>query len=253
MLPSLTEPRALVVGPAGIVVCRNGRQHLHSLARVDGPIPDAPEALAPLLEGMASTLPRGATVDLELANAWVRFRLVSFPAGLRAPADRLGYLRALFQNVHGDAALGWEIVWEPGYHARPVLACAVDAQLLSTLRGFVSARGARLRSIEPRFCGTFNRLRPRLNASQGALIQFDGGTLCVGVWRQRQWLAIRSAVADAAHGALAGSLLRQILIDAGSDGESGRAYVCGAIDAAALDLPADWECDVLPDNLKGPL
>lgn len=240
-----------MVGPGAIVVCRNGRQRLQSLARVDGPIPDAPDALAPLLDGMGSALPHGGAVDIELDNAWVRFRLVSFPAGLRAPADRLAYLRALFQNVHGDAVQAWDIVWEPGYHARPVLACAVDSGLLTTLRGFVEARGARLRSIEPRFCGTFNRLRPQLNASQGALVQFDGRHVCVGAWRHRQWLAIRSAVADASHAALAGSLLRQILIDAGGEAEGGRAYLCGDIDAQALNLPADWECVVLPEAARG--
>lgn len=184
------------------------------------------------------TTPGKQSLDVVLDNAWARLQLVRFPHGVRTPEERDVFVRASFRHVFGSQADGWRVVVDRNPLHLPSLAMAVDAPLFQAVSDFAEQHELRLRSMQAAFVTVFNRLRVHLSAHHGGLAHVDSGRVCLGLWQQRRWVAIRSQPLGEGDGI--GALLRQMLAGMDAGYPEGTLYVKGGRQGAALDLPAGW-------------
>lgn len=98
-------------------------------------------ALADCLERLKV---RDARIHVVLASEFVR--LAVLPAGkLAGETQRQALARIVFRRIHGAAAEGWTVCLSPAGKDEPVLACAVESELVDALKVA---------------CAPYGRLRP---------------------------------------------------------------------------------------------
>ncbi len=130
-----------------------------------------------------------------LGDAWLRYLVLAWPAGLRRSDERRGYMAHRFRQVHLVTEPDWVFGMDSAVANYPALACAMPARLLSALRDFAEVRGLRLESVTGDFAATFNGLRRNFEEPVGCLAAFAlrrDHRLTVGLWRDGAWLALRS-------------------------------------------------------------
>lgn len=184
-----------------------------------------------------------------LGDAWLRYLILDWPAGLRRGDERRGFMLHRFRLVHDIAEPNWIFAMDRGVENYPALACAMPAWLLNAIRDFAEVRGLRLESVTSDFPVTFGRLRHRFAEPAGSLAAFAlqrDTRLTVGLWRDGAWLALRSqtvAVPDV--GMLAAMLegWRLKFARPAAEGEDSQAcdnilYMAGP----AVPLPSAWRC-----------
>lgn len=177
-------------GPGGVRRCA-----------LDGGAPAAAlDALQPPAPG------RGRALRVRIGDAWLRYLVVQWPAGLRTAAERAAFLAHRFAEVHGVGAPEWVVQADRDAYELPALGCAAPAAVIAAAQGFAARHGYRLAGIEADFVATYNRLRARLRDAEGelaALALLREGRLTVGLWRSGAWRGVRSqAVRDDGAGAL---------------------------------------------------
>lgn len=168
---------------------------------LDGGAPAAAlDALQPPAPG------RGKPLRVRIGDAWLRYLVVHWPAGLRTADERRAFLAHRFAEVHGVGAPEWVVQADRDAHDLPALGCAAPAAVISAAQGFAARHGYGLAGIEADFIATYNRLRARLRDAEGepaALALLRDGRLTVGLWRSGAWRGVRSqAVRDDGAGAL---------------------------------------------------
>ncbi|HAF54109.1 MAG TPA: hypothetical protein DCL01_02525 [Thauera sp.] len=168
---------------------------------LDGGAPAAAlDALQPPAPG------RGRRLRVRLADAWLRYLVVNWPAGLRTASERAAFLAHRFAEVHGVAAPEWVVQADRDAHDLPALGCAAPAAVIAAAQGFAARHGYLLSGIEADFIATYNRLRGRFHEADGelaALAVVHDGRLTVGLWRSGAWRGVRSqSVRDDGAGAL---------------------------------------------------
>ena len=157
---------------------------------LDGGAPAAAlDALQPPAPG------RGRPLRVRLADAWLRYLVVSWPQGLRTAGERTAFLAHRFGEVHGVGAPEWVVQADRDAHDLPALGCAAPAAVIAAVQGFAARHGYALAGIEGDFVATYNRLRARFREADGepaALAVVHDGRLTVGLWRSGAWRGVRS-------------------------------------------------------------
>ncbi|HEX5127421.1 MAG TPA: hypothetical protein VFW00_11825 [Rhodocyclaceae bacterium] len=214
------------------------------------------KSIVDALDGLSVTsMQNKSRLDVVLDNAWTRFQLVRFPAGVRTKEECGAFLKAAFRNVFGAEADAWHIVAEPMHFGLPVLAVAVDAALPEALTKFAERSKLTLRSVQPKFVTAFNGARHGLSAHQGAFAQIDDIRICMALWRQRCWVAVRSQPIVAHDvdivGAAVGAMLNQMLAHIDPPMAYGTLHLTGATRGwQAQQLPEGWTALWLPADAE---
>jgi hypothetical protein len=131
-------------------------------------------------------------VRVILSSHLVRYTLVPWSDALSDAAEEEAYARHCFERVHGEAAAQWELRVSADCAGAPMLASAVDAQLLNALRDGFAAAGVRLDSIQPRLMAVCNDYRRRLQGRHAWLALLEPGRLCLALRQQGGWARVRS-------------------------------------------------------------
>ncbi len=143
----------------------------------------------------ASSLARGAGIRVVFGDGWLRHLVVEWPAGVSSRAECEAYLGLRFREVHGIASPEWQFALDCDSVTRRVLACAVPVALVSAVQAFVRQHRLRLVGMSGDFVTQYNHLHRRFKEPKGvlgALAIARGARLMLGLWRDGQWLAIRS-------------------------------------------------------------
>jgi hypothetical protein len=198
---------------------------------------------------LAELPPQPGLADARLAvildNAWTRFQVVRFPARVDAAEERQAFLAESFRRVFGPEAQAWTIAAEPAWFGLPVMAVAVDRTLMAALSEFAGRQRMRLGSVRPAFVDAFNRARPLMSGPQGAFAQIGGERVCIALWREQRWHAVRSQPIEAGARGAIGAMLAQMLANVDAPMASGTLYL-----ACPEDAPREGDEQSLPEVLS---
>jgi len=196
-------------------------------------------ALAELIDRHCNASPR---VDVYLSDRFVRYRILDWQPGIVTRAEWRAYAEHAFREVHGEAARSWQMLVDIMPPGRPSLACAVEADLIVALKKIAEKRLARLAELRPNFVRLFNR--HNFSSGRPAPLWFgvaEPGHVCLGVKRDKSWLALRNEPApDGWLAALPGMIRRmRASHDIPGAGESLHLCLCGG--GASGSVPAEVE------------
>lgn len=146
------------------------------------------------LAALATQLPAGAParVDVVLSNELMRFAVLPWVAGLDGADERDGLARHAFAAAHGSAAETWELRFSDQAWGAPLLASAVDAELLAALRDRLAEHGWRLGSVQPLFAWTYNRWRAQIAEPSFWFVAAEPRRLCIARHGAGGWESVRS-------------------------------------------------------------
>ena len=185
---------------------------------------------------LVDALPPRAKVRACLADHWLRYLVVRWPAAVRGKREREAWLAHQFKTVHGIDMADWMVAMDADPVDDACLVCAAPTALIAGLHARLAPRKARLASLTGAFVAEFNRVRRQCAARDGALLVQAGARMTLGVWRDGQWRALRSQrVADGDTDA-ARRVLAQWRVT-GEAAPAGVAYTVGARPA----LPEGWQ------------
>jgi hypothetical protein len=130
-----------------------------------------------------------------VADAWVRYFMVTPPHNTQRIADCRAAAEMRFQTLYGDAHDGWQIIadWDA---RRPFLACAMPRALLAAQQQAASACKLRLLGITPHFVAAWNQARRQLGARRTGTAWFGlahDDVLTLGAIGERGLCAVRAA------------------------------------------------------------
>ena len=179
-------------------------------------------------------------LDVVLDSALTRVQVVRIPTGIRKPAERTAFLKAAFRNVFGRDAGDWHVIAEQSYVNEPVPAVAIDENLMAAVSAFSARHGLKLRSLRTSFVDTFNSLRRKLSAHHGAFALLENGRICIGLWRNRNWIALTTQAFAAADGVGLAALSTQMLSRIEPPMLTGTLYIVGAESPFAVPLNEGW-------------
>ncbi|MCW5581324.1 MAG: hypothetical protein KIS72_08285 [Luteimonas sp.] len=189
--------------------------------------------------------PRKGRLEVELADAWLRYLVIEWPAGVSGRAERAAWVTERFRSVHGAGAAEWVIGVDRGAVGNTALASAAPRALVEALTRFAADRQLRIVALHGSFVAAYNRLQARPSAvpeaSCGALGMCRDGRLTVGLWARGQWRRVRSVQAQAGAGAVLGTTLAGWLPAlADAYGEAGGNGVLHVLGVAPEALPPGW-------------
>lgn len=148
-------------------------------------------ALAALHAALGDAAGR-ARATVVLSSRFVRHALVPWSDAVADADEAHALARHAFERIYGDAAAAWELRIDPGRPGAPRLASAVDAGLLTALRGTFDAAHIRLDSIQPELMAVYNRQRGRLGRRHAWLALVEPGSLVLALLRRGRWLRVRT-------------------------------------------------------------
>ena len=138
--------------------------------------------------------------------------------------------------IYGDAAENWSVtVYEQGA-GRPLVAAAIDRDLVESLKGVFTTNRMRLASLQPCLAYSFNLTRERIPKRDAWFAVAERDHVCIGYLRGGAWDLIRSRRAS---GSLAGQLvpmLEQARVADGVQRPTGPVFLY-APGREALNLP----------------
>lgn len=147
------------------------------------PRDDALEDLARRVAAMRGRV----DVTVVLSNHFVRYVVLPEQDGAATPEEELALARFHFAKIHGDRAKAWEV------RVCEQLACAIDAALLSEMRGIFSRRkGVKLVSVQPYLMAAFNRSRRRIPREGAWLVLAESGRTCLVRLAARGWVSVHN-------------------------------------------------------------
>jgi hypothetical protein len=196
------SPSQVLMARARTMLTRRGLQRRllsHAMADCPGAEPGKPAwtgALATLEQQLHGMPIKRASLQIVLSNRFVRYALIPWQAGLHGAREDAAYVRHYFAQMFGGNADDWDICVSGAPDRQPRLASAIDAALLAALRDLCALAGLRLSAVSPQLSITFNRYRRSLPSS-GWIVLVESGCLCLGLFEDGRWLAIRTMRTDA--------------------------------------------------------
>lgn len=152
-------------------------------------------ALPALEEALAGK--KGAEASVVLADAFARYVLLPWNDTLKTPEQWLALARHRFAGLHGERAAEWEVKVSETAPGGPRLACAIDRELLESLKNRFSSHGIALTSVQPFLVAAYNRIRRSVGAGSCWVVVEERGRLTLVLIQRGTWLAIRSRRCDA--------------------------------------------------------
>lgn len=167
-----------------------GKQILNCLPSSEG------VAWRPTIELLKSTLTKAewsapdATVIL--SNHFVRYLLLPYDAQLKDEADVAAYARHRFEEIYGDVARRWMVRLTKTGSAAPVVASAIDGELVSATQEIFRAAHINLCSLQPYLMAAYNQFRKKLDKRECWFVTHEAGRLNLCLFRKNAWSAVAS-------------------------------------------------------------
>lgn len=125
---------------------------------------------------------------IHLSAKFVRWLLIPWSPQLASTHEVQAYAELQLRATFGEAAIGWRLGLPPLSPGRPLLACAIDDALLSTLDQFNSMDGVSVQHVGPHFSAAFDHWRRNLRHESWwfAVLESNAYTLALsyaGLWR----------------------------------------------------------------------
>jgi hypothetical protein len=148
-----------------------------------------------------------AELTVVISGHFSRYCLVPWSEQISSPSELLGFAQLCFEDLYGAPKQPWSLVLsaEPAGHDR--VASALPQDLLERLRSLVSARGMRLRSVQPYLMAAFNHFDKSFDAGDFLFVVAEPVRSVLLLAREGRWASVRSvgsSDSDAALSALIG-------------------------------------------------
>lgn len=156
--------------------------------------------------------PEAGTGALEvvLSNHFVRYLLVPWSAQIASAEELRNYAAAMFADIHGEAAAGWDVTVSAERAGAPRLAAAVDRALLESIRTAVAPTKLRLASVQPYLMAAYNRVARAHTGTDFVFMLLEAGRACVVAAQGGRWCHVSTAAAPEPAPALASLLAREM-------------------------------------------
>lgn len=253
MSPSWLDRLTLLVHPHHAVLERHPLRGAGS-RRGSAVAPTAPEQTAwqPALAACFALLDargkRGASLNVVIADHFVRYALLPWSDMLCSPAARRDMGRALLKGSLGEKAGALEITVDPPAFGRSGLAAGIDRDLLAALRAGAKARRLRLASIKPRLIAEL-AARPK-DIGNGWFASVDRDWLTLAGLRDGDVTRLHNHRLSVADPALLAVELGGLLAAGRADVPGHRLLIVHG-DTPAPSRVADWETTCHPYHVAG--
>jgi len=166
-----------------------------------------------------------------LSNHFVQYQVLSWSAEIVTEAEELGYARARFVEIYGEAARDW-IIRTSGAAGASRLAAAMDPALIHALTRTLDASGVTLTSCQPALMAQFNGARSRIG-NNAWLVSAEHTRLSIARIRDGQWSSVRTRAINGAPLALRELLDQErLLLPAGTPSDQ---IFLSVVDGVAID------------------
>jgi hypothetical protein len=134
----------------------------------------------------------GAELSVVISGHFSRFCLVPWSEQISSPDELLGFARLCFEDLYGVPTQPWSLVLSPEPAGYDRVASALPQDLLTRLRTLVSARGLRLRSVQPYLMTAFNHFDKSLDAGDFLFVVAEPVRSVLLLAREGRWASVRS-------------------------------------------------------------
>lgn len=133
-----------------------------------------------------------ARLSVVLSNHFVRYAVLPWSATLRSAEEWAAFALHSFTATYGEVAKGWDIRVSVAGRESPALACAVDRELIASLRELPG-----LVSVRPHVMAAFNACRASLPGTSFWFVLQEAGRLTVSLVSAGNWRLVRHRQAAA--------------------------------------------------------
>jgi hypothetical protein len=155
-----------------------------------GAAPGWQAAVAVLRDELKEREWQQAAGTLVISNHFVRYLLVPWNDQLSTPDEWQAMVRHCFHQVYGDAAERWECRWSGGGFGRPLIASAIDPELLMALHEVAQETGVKLDSVQPYLMAAFNYWRRCMISDNACFLLTEPGRVCLACFHGGQWAGL---------------------------------------------------------------
>jgi hypothetical protein len=191
--PLWRDEIAIYVAPRKLALVRRARgMKSRVVAKTEVAVPDSTVGdIGPVFARLADELMErtwhGAAARVVVADPWVRYGIVPWPATRLDAAGRLKHARYVLSDMYGEAVADWTVTLADTPPGRGYVACAMPASLRGALEDALAPARLALVSLQPQLIVAFNAWRPRLPADDTWFVSVDDGSLAAvhlsdGVW-----------------------------------------------------------------------
>jgi len=154
---------------------------------VNGNQGDFAPTLTRLEEVLGEPMWQDAAVRVIVADSWVRYGIVPWPATALSADGRISYARHVMAESYGDIVSDWHLKLSDTPPGHASVACAMPAPLRTRLLLALTGANLKLTSLQPQLVVAFNAWRQRLPADDAWFVSIDDGSLaavhlCEGRW-----------------------------------------------------------------------
>jgi hypothetical protein len=125
---------------------------------------------------------QGSKIGVVLSNRYCRFLTLPWSDALLSEVDGAAYMLRAFADAYGDNASQWEICCPDEAYGRPRVACAIDREILSSVRVTCAEHKRELAFVRPYFSAAYNRFREQMPVANGVLAVVENEVLTIGRW-----------------------------------------------------------------------
>ncbi|MFT3848698.1 MAG: hypothetical protein QM739_08445 [Propionivibrio sp.] len=133
----------------------------------------------------------GQSATIILSNRLTRFCIVPWANTVQRDDETYALAVACFESQYGDMS-DWTIRIDDGGFGYPRFACAIQTDLLATLRSIVQTYGLRCRRIEPFFLTCWNRYFKQIEGDEAIFAVEEADALIIATFMQDRWRSIRT-------------------------------------------------------------
>ena len=143
------------------------------LSVAPGTFGDLAPVFARLAEVLAEPTWQGAPARVVVADHWVRYGIVPWPATRLDASGRLTHARYVLGDLSGEAVASWAVTLADSPPGDPYVACAFPPALRADLEDALAPAQLALASLQPRLVVAFNTWRHRLPADDAWFVTVD--------------------------------------------------------------------------------
>lgn len=152
-----------------------------------GALGDVAPVIARLADVLREATWQDAAARVVVADSFVRFGIVPWPAARLDAAGRLTHARYVLGDAYGDGVADWALTLADTPPGRSYVACAMPATLRGAVEDALAAARLSLVAMQPQLIVAFNAWRDRLPADDTWFVSVEDGSLAAvhltdGAW-----------------------------------------------------------------------
>jgi len=233
------EQFVAVLGASGVGLGQrqgNATRWLGSVGYIDEGFQAWTVALDTLDRLLAEHTVARAELTVVVSGHFSRYCLVPWSEQISSPAELLGFAQLCFEDLYGAPTQPWSLVLSPEPAGYDRIAIALPQDLLERLRALVSARGLRLRSVQPYLMAAFNHFDKSLDAGDFLFVVAEPVRSVLLLAREGRWASVRSVGSSDSDAALSALIGRENQLQASTSDRPLNVYLHAP---ARTDSPPD--------------